>query len=129
MGARDVGGDGDRPAVEGTDRGGIPGRRGPAVSRADPTVVCAEDMEAAAADRRDRAVFGYRGAVACPRDPAQSAVFRLHDAQRERVVPRIFLVLFHQRARAAISESAVSARLQHRTAAVLLVVPPVVVLS
>ena len=75
------------------------------------------------------AAAGDRRAVACAGDAAQSAVFRFHDAQRERLVSRVLLVLFHQRACAAVSESAISARLQHGAAAVFLAVPPAVVLS
>ena len=54
---------------------------------------------------------------------------RFHDAQRARVLSWILLVLFHQRARAALPEPALSARLQHGAAALVLAVPPAVVVS
>ena len=64
----------------------------------------------------DAAGAGDRGAVARAGDAAQSAVLRFHDAQRDGLVSRLLLVLLHQRARAAVSEPAVSARLQHGAA-------------
>ena len=42
------------------------------------------------------------------------------------LVPRVLLVLLHQRARAAVSEPALSARLQHRAAGLVLAVSPAV---
>ena len=64
-----------------------------------------------------------RRALAHPGDAAQSALFRFHAAQRARRISRISLVLLHQRAAAALPESALSARLQHRSAPLLLAVP------
>ena len=46
--------------------------------------------------------------------------FDLLDAQRSRPISRFFVVLFHQRAGAAVSEPALSARLQHRPARLVL---------
>ena len=63
-----------------------------------------------------------RRALAHSGDAAQSAVFRLHDAQRPRRVSRLPVVLLHQRAAAALPEPALSARLQHRPAPLLLAV-------
>src|SRR5205814_10294476 len=58
--------------------------------------------------------------LAYPRHAAESALLRPHNAQRSRLLSRLFLVLFHQRAPAALSEPALSARLQHRAAPLFL---------
>ena len=70
-----------------------------------------------------------RRALARAGDAAQSAVLRLHDAQRARRVPRLPVVLLHQRAVAALPEPALSARLQHRAAALFLAVSPGMAIS
>src|SRR6185503_10356314 len=62
--------------------------------------------------------------LACLGNPPQSALSRLHDAQRRWCIPRFLLVLFHQRASAALSGAALSARLQHCPPAVLLALSP-----
>ena len=72
------------------------------------------------ADRRSLARAG---------DVAQSALLRLHDAQRSRGVPRLPVVFLHQRAIAALPELALSARLQHRPADLLLALSPGVAVS
>ncbi len=51
-------------------------------------------------------------------------LFRFHHAQRARRIPRLPVVLFHERAGAAVPEPALSARLQHRAARLVLAVPP-----
>ena len=63
-------------------------------------------------------------ALAHPGHAAQSAVFRLHHAQRARAVSRLPVVFLHQRAASALPESALSARLQHCAAPLFLAVPP-----
>ena len=68
-------------------------------------------------------ILGDCRALACSSGAAQSALFRSDPSQRTRRVPRVPLVLLYERAGAAISELALSARLQHRSARVLLVVP------
>ncbi len=62
-------------------------------------------------------------------DAAQSSVFRFHHAQRSRRISRLPVVLFHQRATAAVPEHALSARLRHRPAPLLLGVPSAVAVS
>src|SRR4051812_34923383 len=86
-------------------------------------------METASTVHRDGNRAVNRGALACAGDPEKPAVLRFHDAQRERVLSRVFLVLLHQRARAAIPQPALSAGLQYGAALVFLVVSPSVVLS
>ena len=49
---------------------------------------------------------------------------RFHPAQRPRRVSRLSVVLLHQRTAAALSQPALSARLQHRAAPLLLAVSP-----
>src|SRR5665213_3573803 len=70
-----------------------------------------EDLEAASSIQRllDRAAD--RGSLARSGDAAEPTLFCLHFAQRSRGIPRISLVLFHQRAVAPVSEPALSARL------------------
>ena len=75
---------------------------------------------------RSRAAAGDCRALAHSGDAAESALFRFHDAQRAGRISWLLLVLLHQRAPAAVSESAVSARLQHGSAPVLLGVPSAV---
>src|ERR1035437_9820521 len=84
---------------------------------------------AVAGDVGDAIGAGDRGAMAHTGDAAQSAVLRLDDAQREGLVSRVLLVLFHERARAAVLKPAVSAGLQHSAAGILLAISPAVVLS
>src|ERR1019366_8168648 len=100
---------------------GVPG--------ADEAVIGEADVAAVAGDVGDIAGARDRGAVARTGDATQSAVFRLDDAQREGLVSRVLLVLFHQRARVAVPESAVSAGLQHGAEGVFLAISPAVVLS
>src|SRR5262245_37697280 len=66
-------------------------------------------------------------ALACDRDAAQSPLFRLHTFERPGQLSRLFLVLFFQRTHPALSEFALSARLQHGAAPVFLAVPFAVV--
>src|ERR1051326_2401903 len=68
----------------------------------------------------------HRRTLAHPGDPAEPAVFRFHHAQRAGRISGLLLVLFLQRASAAIFEFKISARLQYRPAPVLLVVPSAV---
>src|SRR3984957_12594390 len=70
-----------------------------------------------------------RCAVACAGHSPQSSLLRVDTEERPRSVSRIPLVLRDQRAIAAFSESAISARLQHGAAVVVLAVPFVVVVS
>src|SRR3954463_3427856 len=86
-------------------------------------------METAAPVHRDGNRAGNRGALACAGDAEKSALLRFHDAQRERILSRVLLVLLHKRAGAAVPQPALSAGLQHGAALVFLVVSPSVVLS
>ncbi len=58
--------------------------------------------------------------VACSCNVAQSALLRPDFPQRSRRVPRLLLVLLHERAGAALLEPSLSARLQHRAAPLVL---------
>src|SRR5205807_10427051 len=109
----DVGFRGNRTAAEGFDSRGISRGRRFAVSGADAATVRCPNMETAGAVHRDGNRAGDRGAMACAGNTEESAVLRFYDAQRERVLSRLFLVLLHQRARAAIPQPTLSAGLQH----------------
>src|SRR5262249_30212072 len=84
--------------------------------------------EVISAVQRNGCVSGHRGALARAGDAEKPALLRPDDAQRKRVLPRVLLVLLHQRARAAVPEPALSAGLQHGAPALFLAVPPTVVL-
>src|SRR5262249_10604125 len=124
VGIRHVGVDGGGDAVEGSDRGGVSGRRGNDFPDRDEAV---GQMAKAAAVYRDPAAAGDRGAVACAGDITESPVLRFHDAQREGVVSRLLLVLLLQRASVPLPEYALSAGLQHGAAMAVLGISPAVV--
>ncbi len=126
----DVGGDGDGTAAEGADRGGVSRwRRGCCICSLTKQLFERRTWQRLQPFRGWLLLLADRRAVARAGDAAQSAVSRFHDAQRAGVVSRVLLVLLHQRARAAVSEPAVSAGLQHGAAAVLLAVSPAVAVS
>ena len=56
-------------------------------------------------------------AVAHPGHARQPTLFQLRNARRTGPIPRLLLVLLHQRARAALSQPPLAARLQHRATA------------
>src|ERR1019366_2982536 len=124
LGAADVGRDGDWTPAERADRGSLPYRRRRAVLELHATVAAAPDLDAIEAAFGNSALSADRRAVARAGNDSESAVSRFHDAQRAGLLPRLFLVLFHQRAPAAVSEHALPARLQHGAAALLLAVSP-----
>ena len=122
----DGGRDRHRTAAQGVDRRPLPGggrAAVPGLHQADRGARCVESF-ASVSRRSDRA--RDRCAVAPARDFAESAVFRSDDAQRTGRVPRLLLVLLHQRALAAVPQPPLSARLQHRSPPLLLAVPPAV---
>ena len=99
------------------------------LSAAHPAAVFRQDLEASASVQRSRDRAADCRALARPGDAAQSALLRVHPAQRARPISRLPVVLLHQRAAAALPEPALSARLQHRAAALLLAVPPALAVS
>ena len=111
---------GDQPAAQEPDRRGVPGGCGTGLSARHTPVLRGEDLEAAASGERPGDHSADRRALARAGHAAQSAVFRLGVPERSRPIPRVPVVLLHQRAAAAVSEPALSARLQHRAARVLL---------
>src|ERR1019366_2386448 len=126
LGHEYVGRDGGRNTSERSDRAGVPGRRRDGLSGPDREVQATRGVAAVSIPAGDRPVPRDRDAVAYSGRAAQSAVSRLHAAQRIRFVSRILPVLFYQRATAAFSEQALPARLQYGSARALLAVSPVV---
>ncbi len=115
--APDFMGDGDldidraRATVEGVDRSGVSGGDGVDLSGVDEATAGEANVAEAAAVLGDPVDAGNRCAVARAGNDPQSAVFRFHDAQREGLVPRVLLVLFHERACAAVLEPTLPAGL------------------
>src|SRR5580704_4923023 len=120
---------GRRAVAEKSDCRSLPDRRRRDLSVRDETTLRAEDVAAAPAIqwRADRA--RGRCAVAYPGYAAQSPVFRVDPEERPWALSRIPVVLRDQRAVAALSESAVSARLQHGAAVMVLAVSSAVAFS
>src|SRR5580704_10775027 len=106
--------------AEGFDRAGDSGWRNFALPRSDEAAFLMGRVEEIALGFRCRDLSGDRRSLAHSGDVADAAVPRLHDAQRSWGVPRLFLVLLHERARLAFSESSLPARLQHRPPARIL---------
>src|SRR5262244_1838435 len=104
MGLRDVGEYRGRAAAEGADRGAVSSGGGGSVF-----VLCAAGLAKAAAVHWGRAAASDCRAVARAGDAPQSAILRFHPVQRARILSRLLLVLLHQRAPAALPQSALSA--------------------
>src|SRR5208282_1734939 len=71
----------------------------------------------------------HRRPLARARDPPQSSLFCLAPEERPRSLPGLLMVLFCKRTTVAVSQSKISARLQHRSAAVFLALPSPLALS
>jgi hypothetical protein len=103
------------PAVEKPGLGGVSGGRRSRLSGAHAPALFPPHVEAPAPLQRRVDCPPDRGALAHSGYPAQSSVFLVHASQRAQPVSRLSLVFLHQRAVAAIPESALPARLQHRS--------------
>src|SRR5580658_616240 len=79
-------------------------------------------METPARDERSARRYSDCGSLVRAGNVAKPSLFRLYNARRTRAVSRFFLVLLYQRAASAFSEFALSARLQHGSASLLLAV-------
>src|SRR6185437_15741412 len=109
-------------SLQGPDRRSVSVRLGFPLFALYTAVIPERDLAAARAGLGHFSPAGHRGAVAHPRDTAESAVSVLQHAQRTRQLSRLLLVLFFQRAYPSILKPPLPARLQYRSAAVLLVV-------
>ena len=100
-----------------------------ALSFPDQAVVCRSNLEEATAAQR---VFhsSSRGSTLAHSGCApQSALFLFWVPRRPRGIPRLSLVLFHQRTGSSLPQSALSARLQYRPSSLVLALPLSVALS
>ncbi len=84
---------GHRAAAEEPHRRRLSGVRGTNLPGSHAPDAFGADVEAAPSIRRHPDHSADRGSVACAGDTTQSALFRLHDAQRTRGVPRVPVVL------------------------------------
>ncbi len=115
--------------TQGTHRHCVPHSRGPGVHGDYPSAIFAGRVEAPAHLSGDGSSAGDRAALARSGDDSQSALLCIFHACRAGRVSRFFLVLFLQRTPAALPESALPARLQHRTATSFLGAEPGVAVS
>ncbi len=129
VGVRHGGKPGNQPLVQEPDRRRVSGRRGPGLSRGDEAAVQRKGLESSSSVQRTSYCPADRRALAHYRHAAESAVFRLHDAQRAGRISRLSLVLLHERATAPLPEHALSARLRHGAAPLLLALPSAVAVS
>ncbi len=129
MGGDFCGEPGRRAVAEEPDCRSFSDRRSRDLSVRDETTLRAEDVAAAPAVQRRADRARGRCAVACAGHAAQSSLFRVDAEEWTWPISRIPVVLRDQRAVAALSESAVSARLQHGAAVVVLAVSSAVAFS
>src|SRR5207247_371081 len=94
-----------------------------ALSAPDQAIVGCANVEAAAADRRIFDCSSRCSAVAHSGGTPQSALFLFWVSRRSGGVPRLSLVLFHQRTDPSLPQSSLSARLQYGTESLVLALP------
>src|SRR5690242_7291099 len=110
-----------RHVAQGTDRSRISYWRSRDISCCQRRAVAKGCVSETSGVPRTAAFFLDCSPVAHCCNPGQSALFRFHHAQRIRLLPWLLLVLFPQRTPVSIPEHPLSAGLQHRPEACVLV--------
>ena len=97
------------------------------LSARNEAALLARHLEKTMAATRPRYLPRHRASLARTRYPSQSASLRFHSARRPQLrsqIPRLLLVLFHQRSIPPVHEWTLAPRLQHRSPALVLALSP-----
>ena len=113
---------GSRIAAQELNRDLVPNRFRCSLLNPGSAMVCASNLAKASPATQSGNRAARRRSMAYPGHCSKSSVLRFHFAQWTGRVPWVSLVLLHKRAASTLSQSALPARLQHRSASLLLVI-------